>query len=339
MKKKWQLFLIMLMAVFLLSQSCTTQVVYHSVMAPPEPNWNRQGVVLDLGEPGAYDDKNIESPMIVKTPDGKYTMWYRGQSSVDDLGRVMRAVSDDGIHWTKTGVVMVPAKSYEGNRIDPMTVMYEDGIYKMWYGGEEDDETCACYATSVDGINWTRYDDNPVLDVSRHSWDDEGSGGQHSVIRTESGYRMYYKGYGEDAEGWSFYGLAESDDGIDWDKKGKVITPQPELGETTSLRNLKVIKIGDTYCLFHAMADYLNLFLVTSQDGVNWEKKGIVFAKGLTPGGWDIKWATSPWFIIEGDKLRMWYEGGDSNGRVRTLYAEIAISDLTNQFQILIVPN
>src|SRR4030042_2114102 len=155
MKKKWFFsLLIIAMVIGLFSQSCMTQVVYHDIMAPPEPDWVRMGLVLDLGEKGAYDDKNIESPIIFKTPDGKYTMWYRGMNTTDNLGRVMRAVSDDGIHWTKTGVVLVPTKRYEGNKIDPMTVMYEEGIYKMWYGGEEEDETCACYATSKDGITW-----------------------------------------------------------------------------------------------------------------------------------------------------------------------------------------
>ena len=187
-------------------------------------------------------------------------------------------------------------------------------------------------------FNWTRYAGNPVLKKSVNSWDNEGAGGQNSVVRTDTGYLMIYKGYGKQAEGWIFYGLATSDDGIHWVKQGKVISPQPELGETTSFRNFKIVKVGETYCLFHSMADYLDLFLVTSQDGVTWDKKGVVFTKGLTPGNWDIKWTTSPWFMVEGDKIRMWYEGGDINGRVRTLYAEISISNLSNRFQISIVP-
>jgi predicted GH43/DUF377 family glycosyl hydrolase len=347
MNKKWLFLLVIALVIIPLLPGCATGETsqepnyeeYNNINDPTELGWVRMGVVLDLGESGAYDDKNIESPIVLKNSDGAYTMWYRGVSTVDKYGRLMRAVSDDGIHWTKTGVVMTPEKSYEGNRIDPMTVMYEDGIYKMWYGGEEDDETCACYATSEDGIDWTRYDDNPVLDVSKHSWDDEGAGGQHCVVRTETGYMMIYKGYGEDADGWAFYALATSDNGIKWKKKGKVISPEPELGETTLYRNLHVVKIGDTYCLFHTMVEHFNLFLITSEDGVDWYKRGAVFNKALTPGGWDAKWSTSPWILVEGDKVRMWYEGGDINGRVRTLYAEVSLSELTGKFNTWIIPN
>ena len=125
--------------------------MYRDIMAPPEPNWSRQGVVLDLGERDAYDDKNIESPIVVKTPDGKYTMWYCAFNKEDKIARIMRAVSDDGIHWTKTGVVMEPQESYEGDKVGPTTIMYEDGIYKMWYCGAANGGS-ACYATSPDGI-------------------------------------------------------------------------------------------------------------------------------------------------------------------------------------------
>ncbi len=349
MKKKWPIPLITFALVILLFFSSNVSVAgnagesqinpftYYDVMAPPQPEWVRFGVVLDRGEKGSYDDKNIESPIVLKNTDGTYTMWYRGMNKTDDVGRIMRAVSVDGINWTKTGVVMVPTERYEGDKIDPMTVMYEDGIYKMWYGGDSGGG-CACYATSADGINWIRYADNPVLKKTSNSWDNEGAGGQHCVVRTETGYMMIYKGYGKEAEGWTFYGLAISSDGMHWEKKGKVISPQPELGETTTFRNLNVVKIGNTYCLFHTMVDYLSLFLLTSEDGVTWSKKGVVFTKGLTPGDWDIKWATSPWILVEGDKVRMWYEGGSINGVVRTLYAEINLSDLINQFQISILP-
>lgn len=291
------------------------------VMGPAQIPWNLYGVVLDLGGLGSPDDRSIESPTIIKLKDNSYVMWYRGQGFADKTGRIMRAISKDGINWTRTGVVMEPVEEYEGDKIDPMTVIYEDGIYKMWYGGDSYGG-CACYATSADGISWTRYEGNPVLRKTSGSWDNEGAGGQNSVIKAGGRYYMFYKGYGKKDPGWTFYGMAESDDGINWLKKGKILSPDPDIGDTTIYRNLCAFMINNTYCLMFTMVEYLDLFLASSEDGKTWDKHGLVFAHGYTPNGYDSKWSTSPCIIVEGQIIRMWYEGGDNNGRVRTLYAE-----------------
>jgi putative two-component system response regulator len=285
-------------------------------------SWIRHGVVLDLGDSGAYDEKSIESPCVIKQADGSYVIWYRGQTWADKIGRIMRATSPDGVNWSKTGVVMTPSEEYEGDKIDPMTVLFEDGTYKMWYGGEGFGGS-ACYATSPDGINWTRYPGNPVLKKTPGGWDNEGAGGQHTVIRAGDKYYMYYKGFGSSAPGWNFYGLAESKDGIRWTKRGKILTPEPKIGETTQLRNLGSFRVDDYYCIIYSMSEYLQLFMATSKDGKSWKKNGLIFLRGQTPGDYDIKWTTAPCVLAEGDLIRMWYEGGDPEGRVRTLLAEV----------------
>lgn len=294
---------------------------YSNVRDPNAIPWMLNGIALDLGNPGDSDDKSVESPTIIGPGDGSYEMWYRGQTYSDKIGRLMRATSPDGINWTKTGVVMLPTEPYEGDKIDPMTVIYEQGIYKMWYGGEAYGG-CACYATSTDGINWTKYADNPVLRKTSGNWDNEGAGGQCKVIKDGSKYLMYYKGYGSDAPGWTFYGLAESTDGIHWLKKGKVLSPEPQIGESTMFRNLGIFRLDGTYCILYAMADNLHLFLASGKDGVHFTRNGMVMLHGTMPGGYDEKWTTSPAVLVETGRVRMWYEGGDQQGRVRILYAE-----------------
>jgi hypothetical protein len=295
---------------------------YADVRGPSQIPWMLSGIVLDLGNPGDYDDKSIESPTVVKLGDKSYVLWYRGQSYGDKIGRIMRATSNDGLAWTKTGVVMTPSEDYEGGKIDPMTIVYEGGVYKMWYGADGYGG-CACYATSPDGIKWDRYAENPVLRKTSGAWDNEGAGGQHSVIKAGSKYNMYYKGYGKQDPGWTFYGMAESNDGIHWTKKGKILSPDPSLGDTQIFRNLGAFKVDNTYCIMFTMVEYLDLFLASSKDGKTWIKNGLVFAHGCTPNRCDEKWSTSPSVLVEGNAIRMWYEGGDPNGRVRTLYAEI----------------
>ncbi|MBN1375964.1 MAG: hypothetical protein JXA01_07395 [Dehalococcoidia bacterium] len=295
---------------------------YVSVIDPHPVPWMLGGVVLDLGGPGSMDEKSIESPTVIQLDDGSYAIWYRGQTYADKTGRIMYATSADGITWTRKGVVMTPTEDYEGDKVDPMTVIFENGVYKMWYGGQAMGG-CACYATSNDGVNWTKYSGNPVLKKTSNNWDNEGAGGQHKVIKAGDKYIMYYKGYGNKTPEWVYYGIAESSDGIHWAKKGKALSPQPALGESTAFRNFAAFRLDSNYYLMYAMAGNLQLFLASSKDGKNYTKHGLVFPKGKTPGDYDVKWATSPCVLTAGDTLRMWYEGGNMEGRVRTLYADI----------------
>ncbi len=72
-------------------------------------------------------------------------------------------------------------------------VISEGALYKMWYtcgGLNYPADTLLrsrqCYATSPDGINWTKYPGNPVLDVSYtggsgFSWGGNGNGDNRYV--------------------------------------------------------------------------------------------------------------------------------------------------------------
>jgi len=57
-----------------------------------------------------------------------------------------------------------PIPGWDGRRVIDPVVIKEGGIYKMWYTGEGlDSKWRIGYATSPDGINWTKYAWNPVL--------------------------------------------------------------------------------------------------------------------------------------------------------------------------------
>ena len=100
-------------------------VTYLDVKDPHPVPWMLRGVVLDLGGPGDLDEKSIESPTVIQLAKGSYAMWYRGQTYADKIGRIMYATSEDGLNWTKKGVVMIPTEEYEGDKVDPMTVIFE----------------------------------------------------------------------------------------------------------------------------------------------------------------------------------------------------------------------
>lgn len=290
--------------------------------------WLRHGVVVERGEPGALDDNHLESPIVVRESADQLVMWYRGRKRGERQEVVMRAVSSDGLEWTKTGLVMEAEADYEGRRVDPMTIVRDDDGYRMWYGAASAGGS-ANLAFSPDGIMWSRHDGNPILTKTTRRWDNKGAGGHHTVYLADDQWTMIYKGYGF-RDGWTAYGLATSRDGVRWRKRARVITPEPDQGENTLFRNMSGFYRHGHHFVIHAMAGKeknLNLRLLHSENGRNWTRAGVIFQKGRAPGGFDVKWATSPTIMFEDGKLRMWYEGGDANGRVRVLYAEIAEED------------
>jgi hypothetical protein len=62
--------------------------------------WERQGVALDLGAPGAPDALGLGRPVVIERQ-GRLELWYRGVAAGRAHARLLRAVSRDGLRWTK----------------------------------------------------------------------------------------------------------------------------------------------------------------------------------------------------------------------------------------------
>ena len=91
-------------------------------------------------------------------------------------------------------------------------ILRSDSIYHMWYTGYKDDITetkFLGYATSKDGLSWTRYTDNPVFN---ESWVED-----MQVIINDGIFYMFAEGKNDVAE------LLTSTDGIHWEKKHDLI--------------------------------------------------------------------------------------------------------------------
>lgn len=88
-------------------------------------------------------------------------------------------------------------------------ILKEDSIYHMWYTGfrEGPDEAMHLgYATSLDGLKWTRYENNPVMDSG---WVED-----MMVVRHEDVYYMFAEGTDDVAH------MLTSSDRVDWKEHG-----------------------------------------------------------------------------------------------------------------------
>lgn len=180
-------------------------------------NWSELKIVLEKNLESGWEDEVNRATVILK--DGKYYMWYTGQSK--NQSKIGYAVSDDGYTWNRNPEpVIVSEYDFEKESVMNPYVIYEDGMFKMYYAaGETYEPDVIVYATSKDGIKWNKYESNPILKASDNRFAlDRCKVGACEVIRTSNDkYVMFYIGYSNINTARIF--VAKSNDGINWRRK------------------------------------------------------------------------------------------------------------------------
>ncbi len=109
--------------------------------------------------------------------DYSYVMYYAGyngntdDSDWDNTEALFLAYSQDGINWdryTRNPVLKGGSVGeWDNNGVGYPTVMQiGDGSYVMWYGGGSGTNKGIGFATSPDGIAWTKDGSNPMFHIS-----------------------------------------------------------------------------------------------------------------------------------------------------------------------------
>jgi beta-1,2-mannobiose phosphorylase / 1,2-beta-oligomannan phosphorylase len=171
-------------------------------------------VVLGPDPASAVEDLEVTRPYVLAEAGG-YTMWYAGHSA--DRVVICRATSADGRHWQRHGAVLEPQLPWEKAALMCPSVLRDGaGSYHMWYSaGERYEPDAIGYATSPDGIAWTRIGDQPVLRPDpRSAWERERVAGAHVFSRDGWLYAAYI-GFAHGFED-SAIGIARSEDGVRW---------------------------------------------------------------------------------------------------------------------------
>lgn len=104
-------------------------------------------------------------------------------------------------------------------------------IFKMWYAaGEYIEPDTICYATSIDGIHFTKYDNNPIITASTgdENYDNYKVGGCEVYKLDKNSYLMFYIGYTDLSHARIFYAISE--DGINFKRKSTTPIISPTKG-------------------------------------------------------------------------------------------------------------
>ncbi len=295
---------------------------------PPEVNWTKYygNPVLRPGRAGSWDAYMVLEPGVIYDG-GAYKMWYSGQDVSFGQPQVAHlsigyATSSNGIDWTKetNNPVLVPgaAGDWDEENVAGAYVMLDEDIYKMWYhggiGGIGPGQIEQIgYATSVDGVTWTKHPGNPILTVTPGTWEEQKVI-DPCVIRQDSVYEMWYAGLGPDDR--FRIGYATSPDGIGWTKP--FTSPVMEGGSAGSfdskgVRSPSVLFDGKLYRMWYTSIDLdgtYRLGYAVSDDGLEWTKySGNPILEPGPTGSWDMNMAALAEVIYDGSAYRMWYTG------------------------------
>lgn len=135
-----------------------------------------------------------------------------------------------------------------------------------------------------------------------------------SLVRTPGGYLNLYSGY--DGRTWHT-GLATSPDGIVWEKKGRVLSPQlPWEGDYIAANGTALVRNGEILYWYQASQPPV-IGLARSKDGRNWTREANPV---LLPGprmSWDEKGVADPYVLEVNGTLYMYYLGQDRARRQR----------------------
>jgi len=206
--------------------------------------------------------------------------------------------------------------SYDNLGVAQPVVIYDSGLYKMWYHGlgrvEGDPwKTYILYKESIDGINWTSFP-NPVIFPGVNSWDSK-SVSPGAVIKENGIYRMYYNGYSDEYANWHI-GLATSVDGINWTKRSQPIL-HGTYGWEYQIGPTAIVKINSTYFLYYTGRNLpgYKIGVAVSTDGINFTKySGNPILTNDKP--WELNGTLDGSVVMDNGTLKMVYMNSNASG-------------------------
>jgi hypothetical protein len=136
-----------------------------------------------------FDASRTAYPTVIKVND-QYYLYYDGMA-YNNHHQVGLATSSDGVNWMRHSnypVIPYGVQAWCLYRVRPGSVIYEDGLFKMWIEGNREnlyDPMKVGYAVSNDGMSWTMRDANPILAEPTTSY-------VSNVIKIGTTYYLYY---------------------------------------------------------------------------------------------------------------------------------------------------
>lgn len=154
--------------------------------------------IIDRSE---IDPLTVGYPTVFQTDDGIWQMLYGshhrwGDDWLEMLHVLHRATSQNGYHWAATPGIAVDVTGPEAPEefaVSKPTVLRAEGRWHLWYARRYS-EYILGYATSEDGIKWTRMDDLVQLRPNPKSDFASDAITYPSIVTVDDRILMFYNG-------------------------------------------------------------------------------------------------------------------------------------------------
>lgn len=183
-------------------------------------NWEKykNNPVISLSDKG-WDSKYIAANGAAVYFDNKIYYYYQGMNE-EGVTQVGLAISENTVDFVKQENAVITcgeAGTWDSNGIaDPYIIEHNGKLYMYYLGMNELNIQRLGVAVSEDGLNWTKSNANPIMDVGVKGSFDENGLGEPSVYYEAPYFYMLYTG--RDVNEVRNLGLAYSLDGINWYK-------------------------------------------------------------------------------------------------------------------------
>ena len=209
----------------------------------------------------------------------------------------------DGI-WTKHpgNPVFTRDREWESLAICEPSVLFEDGVFKMWYMGCRQCsgyDASLGYATSRDGLSWEKHPGNPILTDSKDAII------RTTVIKHQGVYYLFASDY-QWNEAAGVINRWTSKDGLTWTGKVAVLKPGKDEGQHDNTAVI-VDEDGTWRMIFGTNGQGGPMGYAWSPDGVNWTKHpDNPVLRGFYGG--------DPFLRKIGHRYFVWYSRGNNEG-------------------------
>jgi len=262
-------------------------------------------LTLSLAETGF--PQLIGAPAVLRVGGAWYLFFHL---TPDNFGyAIYVATSSDGLSWTP---VSTPAVSPSGSayRAAYPGVLYQGGLFQMWYGSYDGVAYTIYRATSPDGITWTS--GTQVLGTDYDGGIDYWSA-DPSVLWDGTQYTMWY---------WSTYPgaaasirYATSTDGLNWNRLGTVVSPKTLDGiGMTTVGSPSVVREGSELVMWYGCGTPGTGYIcrARSLDGVAWDQEGVALSPNPSDPSQDILVGLPSAVRLDDGRYRVYYEARGS---------------------------